>query len=80
MRVFSCPNKCDVPEPAFVVPPCCLPEGHELGVLLYADGAVSNRWWDGTVGVAAELVEHIKEHDCLPHCSECLAEAIWEEQ
>lgn len=82
--MYVCPNHC---EAELYYPPCCLrildpsnteadpsKDVHpELGVICDAEGELSNRWEDGTVGVPEFLVDD----DCPPACCECKEESEW---
>ncbi len=52
--------------------------GDILGVLVYPDGKVSNRWTDGTAGVNAVIRDELDLMDRLPYCLKCYTEAEWE--
>jgi len=48
----------------------------ELGVIVYPDGEVSNRYGDGTVGIGPEL--RAEAEDCEDaYCPTCLSPAKW---
>lgn len=50
------------------------PDG--IGILVYPNGVVSNRWADGTVGIT-KAIEAYAEDEESAHCGECMEEAIW---
>ena len=79
---YCCPNGCatEVDTPFYYPPSCLPPEEYELGVLVYPDLSISNRWHDGVVGIPQEIREWLDSHDCLPHCIECNEEIIEEEK
>ena len=81
---YKCPNNCEITvDTPFYYPPCCLPYAcdekhehilacqHELGVLVYPDLSISNRWIDGIAGVSDDVKGYLKDHDCMPECVEC---------
>jgi hypothetical protein len=72
MSTYKCPNNCkpDCDTP-YYYPTCCLPDGAEMGVLIYPDLRLSNRWVDGTAGIPDDYREWYEGHDCLPHCLAC---------
>lgn len=84
--VYRCP-KCGGPDEEtdtpFVYPPSVLSSvsGQPIsffseGVLVHAEGSISNRWADGTRGVPEELAEALCATMELPNCIACGAEVV----
>jgi hypothetical protein len=46
-------------------------EAYELGVLVYPDLEISNRWEDGVVGVPEDLRRELEGYNDLPQCIDC---------
>lgn len=49
----------------------------ELGVVIYRNGRVSNRWEDGVVGVNQEMKDKVDEIDTLYHPNHSEDTELW---
>lgn len=54
-------------------------EKNVLSILLGNEGAATNRWEDGTIGVPEDVQRDAEEHsvDCPPTCPDCGAMAVY---
>jgi hypothetical protein len=87
-KKYVCANGCrpDTDTPFFYSASVCnLVDGdpdtdtYELGVLVYPDLTISNRWEDGVAGIPQSLYDALTDYSELPICVECY-EDIEEEQ
>lgn len=69
--MFTCPNG----HTEFEVYPVGISDG--IGIIVYPNGNVSNRWADGTVGVPANMKELAYE-ESEAVCATCGTHVTWE--
>ena len=70
--MFTC--TCDADEFIASIPADLDPD--HIGIIVYADGTVSNRWGDGTAGVD-EWRRYFAADDTTPYCPRCGELAHW---
>jgi hypothetical protein len=71
---FVCENGCEVEEFSVFVGEDLDPDG--IGILVTADGRVTNRWSDGTAGISQEQRDFAAE-ETEGKCTECGGLAVW---